>query len=934
MWLLLLLFVSVSYSAFPQSASALFKPFTSFQVIQTDHFDIIFPKESEETARLLASYADRVYAQVSSLLGIEVRGRIPVTFTPHTDLFNGYYMPLFNHIMLFDTPMDVEWTNFHNNLEKLFLHELTHAVSFNTRSPSFERYYRIFGSMYTPALLSAPLFMVEGVTVSFESFDGGGRANDPRTKQYLRQAVYENKFLTPFQASGVYDRQIRPNGYWYEYGGLFSAWLQQNYGMEKYSQLWKEMGTGLKISLFVYRSDFYSIFKKVYGVDFLNEWKNFSASFALDGVETNEYELSSKKYSYYSEREYFISGLTAGKNNLYFIESSEGKIGVYDTLTGKTKNFNTDSGIYDIDVSTDGKRMLLSGFRYIEDRAVAVVTEHKTDNGWKTGGNINGLGRARYFREGVIGISSVLHNNRIVYDKFNGESEVLFTGSETLMFSGPQVLDDERIVFIALREGKRELWLFNYVSKELFKIENNQDDNEYWAYMRDLNVSEGKIFFGYNSDDRMYKLGMIDLQAMQAVFSDRDFSGGVFKPVSAEGAVYYLATFVSRNSLMRFPETADSLSGNRVDLQLTKLDNQNYKVASEPPYTGSSKPYIGLRYMNPFRLWFPLPLIRVNADTFLRFDGVGLISLMQDPLDMNSIYFFAYADIYYKMAMIDQFVWQNASLGFPLMVNFFDKVMEESEDNIFRSTNVSLKGSISWRGDQWNNQVSFGGGYYRTAGYENGKGAYEWEEAESGFFIQAGFVFSYRELSLLFSGTNPVNSFNPRLDMVFSANVKTRFPLTLTLFGAYDKSGMNMHGISNLYGTTAIDEFVLKEYSQPSSLELSWLGGAEIGVGLFSFEIQNHLSHLYFNRFSGSLLLRNQIYDSGGHPDAEGIEINNLRLAQSLGLKLGLKISFFPFIKITPLSLEPFVLGTWNFSNSITGKGDLWHINFGLATSF
>jgi len=239
----------------------------------------------------------------------------------------------------------------------------------------------------------------------------------------------------------------------------------------------------------------------------------------------------------------------------------------------------------------------------------------------------------------------------------------------------PQALDDERIVFIAMREGKRELWLFNYVSKELFKIENNQDDNDPWAYMRDLNVSEGKIFFGYNSDDRMYKLGMIDLETMQAVFSGRDFSGGVLNPVSSGGTVYYLATFVSRNSLMRFPETADSISGNKIDLQLTKLDNQDYKVASGPPYTGPSKPYIGLRYMNPFKLWFPFPLIRLNVDTIIRFDGGGIFSMMQDPMDMNSISFWAFADIYYKMAMIDQFIWQNTNMGFPLRVNFSEKAL-------------------------------------------------------------------------------------------------------------------------------------------------------------------------------------------------------------------------------------------------------------------
>jgi len=936
------LFIFASVSAFAQSANAQFKPFTFFRVIQTDHFDIIFPKESEETARTLASYADRVYDQISSFLGIEVRGRIPVTITPHTDLFNGYYSPFFNHIMLFDTPMDVEWTNFYNNLQKLFLHELTHAVSFNSRSPFYDSRYRIFGALFTPALGNAPLFMIEGVTVSFESLDGGGRANDPRTKQYLRQAVHENKFLTPFQASGVYDRQIRPNGYYYEYGGLFSAWLQKNYGMEKYAELWKGIGTDDKFSFFVYRSDFFYIFKKVYGVDFLDEWKKFGESFALDDLETNENELSPKKYSYFSEREYFVRGLTARKNNLYFIETSEAKIGVYDTVTGKTKTFNADSGIYDIDVSSDGKRMLLSGYRYIEDRATAFVCEHKTKNGWKTGAAINGIGKARYFRDGVIGIRSVLHNNRIVFEKFDGTSETLFMGNETLMFSGPQALDDERIVFIAMREGKRELWLFNYVSKELFKIENTQDDNEYWTYMRDLNVSDGKIYFGYNSDDRMYKLAQIDLETMQAVFSGKDFSGGVFNPVSADGNVYYLATFVSRNSLMRFPETADSLSGNNINLRLTKLDNQNYKIASEPPYTGPSKPYIGLPYMNPFKFWFPFILPLMDEDYSWKIYCI-LISLMQDPLDMNSIIFLTNVNAYQKMAEVYQFQWQNTALGFPLTLSFTDYLVgsktladgyfTESKDDMRRITNVGLTAGINWAGDQWNNQISFGGGYYRTADYEIDKGAYEWEGTESGFFAQAGFFFSYRRASLQFSGASPVNSFDPRLDMVFRASTKTRFPLSLTLFGAYDENGMDTHGESNFFGKRIIDQFVLKEYKKTDGLELFWLGGGEISLGLFSLEIQKHLSHVYYNKFSGSLSVRNQIYDSGGLPDTEGIKINNLRLVQSLGLKMGMKISFL-LLKPIPVSLEPFVMGTWNFSNAITGKGRLWAVTIGLTGLF
>jgi len=525
-----------------------------------------------------------------------------------------------------------------------------------------------------------------------------------------------------------------------------------------------------------------------------------------------------------------------------------------------------------------------------------------------------------------------LHNNCIVYEKFNGESEVLFMGNEELMFSGPQALDNERIVFIAMREGKRELWLFNYVSRELFKIENTQDDNEYWTYMRDLNVSDGKIFFGYNSDDRMYKLAMIDLETMQAIFSGRDFSGGVFNPVSTDNSIYYLAAFVSRNSLMRFPELVDSLTGNWINLQLTKLDNKNYEAVSAPPYAGKSKPYIGLGFLNPFRLWFPWILIREKEDD-VSFDGYGIISIMADPIDENVILLMAYADIPYKMAMIEQLTWKNTGMGFPLTLDFSDKVMEKSEDNINRYTNISLSGGINWIVDQWNNQITLGGGYYRTAGFEEDKSAYEWEEKNSGFFITSGFNFSYRRLNLQFIGASPVDSFKPRIDMVLSVSTKTRFPLSFTLFGAYDESGMDLHGTSNIFGTMAIDDFVMKEYENIDELELFWLGGGEIAIGIFSFEIQKNLSHVYYNKIFGSLSVRNQIYDCDGNPDAEGIEINNLRLIQSLGLKISMKISFFPIIK-TPVSIEPYILGAWNFSNTITGNGSLWYFHFGINAAF
>jgi len=959
------------------------KPFTFFRVIATGHFDIIFPKESEPSARLLATYADNIYDQVSALLGIEVPSRIPVIFAPHMDMFNGYMNPIPRpHIVLFDTPMDLEWTNFADSLESLFLHELTHAVSLSSRSRFYRGLNRVFGTWASPTLINTPQFMVEGITVSFESLTGFGRANDPLIKQKLRQALYEEKFATPFQASGVYDFPGQ-NGIWYEYGGLFSAWLQQNYGMEKYAELWQAMGGDSGFSFFVYRSGYYRLFKKVYGIDFLDAWKTFSASLALDGLEENPQELLPKQYRFFSEKSRFIDGVAAGGNSVYAIDSGERKLRVYDTRTGKVRTRNIGAvAAYDLDVSADGANVLVSGYNLAGERYFAAVTEHGADTGWKTGRTIRGLYKARYFRDGVIGIRSELHNTCVVYEDFYGKHEVLFRGNEKLLFSGPQAVDDERIAFIAAREGIRELWLYNYVSRELFRVEDSTGgsetgNGEYWRYMRSLGVSEGKLFFSHNADDRMYKLAVIDMAAMEAVFSSKDFSGGVFNPVSVNGAVYYRGSFFSRDGLLRFPEATNALSGKRRALRLAPLHDpapegkpQNIvrsETARTEPHTADeslnivrgeseqtdqpgwtepsgsevwqTKPYITLRYMNPFQFWLPLPLLRF--DTNFSLDGAGLISVMVDPTDRNVIRLMAFADIAYRMAMVDSFSWQNTSMGFPLTLEFSDKVIA-SGDTPYRDTRGSLSGSLLWNMGRWFQDFSLGGLYACTADDNGGPSAYEWEETNNVFAIFTGFAFSNRQRRLYelfgtglyfgFRGISVVDSFEPRLDGIFSASVETRFPLRINFYGAYDQQGMNLHGVSRRYGEPLFAKTASTEYSDGAS-DLTWLAGGEAALGLFSFEIQRNLSHFYFNRFFGSLAIRSVLYDSKDNPDAEGIAIDNMRLAQSAVLKFNLVSSIIP-LKQVPFFIEPNIWGAWKFSNTITGKGFPWYASAGVEIRF
>ena len=963
--LLIILFVLII--SLPAEAQQLYKPFTSFNVIKTEYFDIVFPKESESSARILASYADNVYEQMSSLFGIEVPGRIPVTFTPHTDLFNGYYNPVpYPHIVLFDTPSDLEWTNFANNLEALFIHELAHAVSLNTRSPFFRVLRGIFGNWATPAAINAPAFMVEGVTISMESMTGFGRANDPLNKQKLRQAIHEDKFLTPFQASNVFDHPNQ-SGVYYSYGGLFSFWLIQNYGMEKYTELWQDMGKLTWFSFVVYRSGFYRIFKNVYDINFIDAWNAFSDSLELKDLEENTDVLFPGQPHFFTERKNTISAMAAREKSVYILDNTQRKIHIYDTQTGAIRSIKSDAvNLYDLDVSADGTTALVSGYHVTGDRYRAVVIEHKTDSGRKTGRTIRGLYKARYFRDGLIGIRSDLHKNLIVYEDFNGKQEILFRGAEELSFSGPQAVDDERFVFVVARNGVRELMLYNYVSGELFRIESSGTETQYWHYMRGLNVSEGKLFFSHNADDRMYKLASIDLDTMQASFNNRDFSGGVFYPVSADGTVYYSGAFFTGDDFLRFPETTDPQSETVVGINLVKTNKEDYGFSSvlhvaentpaaetsltPDPLLPASKPYFGISYMNPFQLWLPLPLLRLSTsdDNFnLSLDGGGLFSLMIDPTDRNIIIIFAYADIVYRMAMIENFTWQSTVAGFPMTLEFSDKVLIDSYDNPYRDTRVTLNGSINHYPGRWGYGLNIGGGYLRIADDRSeikSYNAYEWEERGSAFFMGCGFSVTNLQrrrnelfgngVSLSVKGISLIETFYPRIEGVFRASLEERFPLNLTLYGAYDDMGMNLRGVSRSYGQPIFDNAASKEYPPFGGQSYNWLAGGELSLGIFSIEIQNNLSHAYFNRFFGTLALRNVFYDSRGMEEAPGIELHDgIRLAQSLVLNLKLVSAFIP-IKAVPVFLEPHVWGAWRFSNTITGEGFHWAYGFGMSYQY
>jgi hypothetical protein len=932
-----------------------FKPFTSFRVLETRYFEIIFPESSWQTAERVAGFADPLYERVSALLGISLKRKVPVAITPYTDQFNSYMRSNpYPHILLFDTPTDPnDFATFENALESVFLHELTHAISLSSHSPLFQTLYDIFGGWYDLTQLTAPLFMVEGVSVAVESLDGFGRANDPLTKQTLRQAIIDNKFLTPFQASGVYD--YPPTGAWYEYGGLFSAWLIKQYGMEKYAELWQRMGGEYHFSLFFYNNGFFYSFKTVYGMAFLDAWQSFQDSLRLDGVADNSAGIV-------RGGEALISAVDAGSGKVFALDLIAGALVVFDPETGRSRHSAAiDTSSYKLDVSTDETRALVSSYSYTEDLATAIVTEYNTRNGWRTGRSWNELYQGQYFRDGVIGLTSTRHLNNLVFRPDNGNEEVLLMGNESLVFTSPCAVNDTWIAFIAAREGIRELCLYNYDTKMTYTISSGADDAERWRYMRFLQASEGHLLFGFNHDDRLYKLGDIDLRglgddpesdAFSVVFGTHDFSGGVSLPVRLGNEVYYRASFSTWDALARYPEAGDALSGVHAALLFTPWETTP-SPANIPAVCGTmtlpdTRRYNPLAYMNPFQFWLPLPLMSINAETGITYDGVGIMSQMMDPTDTNAITLEAYMNIRDLMGAFS-IQWTTLGFGFPLTFEASDNITKTKKIP-YRRTFAGIQAASSWG-------LRFGATVSLIAQDPlNSSNVYTWGYAEPIYTLTAGFDLNAlrRFRWQLFGNGVSLNTTArytlPQETFGVEGRLTTAFEplrLKLSLYSAWSKTanldlyGRSLNHENDYIGGSLFSDIASIEYSTKYISELSWLAGGEAELKLFSLDIQKSLGHLYYNRVYSTLAYRSVFYnaDETGFPAGKtppGIPLTppllpdaGYYLAQSLVLRLGMTVSSV-IITSMPFSLTPYLWCAWKFSAPQEWTDNLT-LGFGLS---
>lgn len=253
-------------------------------VVKTNHFEILFPKESAQTAHYIAEQADSLYEKAKSEAGLQKDFVMPIIISPDSSVLDVKYTNNpYNRIVIYDSVADetqFELVAGSSIMLSLLYREIFRAVSCSVRSPFNEFVYKfILGDYYQPiALINLPFSFSKAYS------DLSSQAvNDRYYQQLLIQAKIEGKFPTWFQAASI--RDIHPgNDLCYAASTGFAAYLMQSRGLDKYIEFWNECG---KLHPYLMNG----IFSKVYGDSISAVWKEFENSVPLPLELEQMYEL-------------------------------------------------------------------------------------------------------------------------------------------------------------------------------------------------------------------------------------------------------------------------------------------------------------------------------------------------------------------------------------------------------------------------------------------------------------------------------------------------------------------------------------------------------------------------------------------------------------------------------------------------------------------
>lgn len=702
--------------------------------LRTKYFDIIYPPQSKKSALLLYEHADAYAEEISALLNTQMKKkRIPVYLIANNQLLNAYFAIIpYNHIVLYDTGIfESELSNLKDNILMVFYHELTHAISLNIRSPFWQGMSAVFGDALSPNMLwSMPLSFIEGITVSFESNrDQQGRLNDPFIHHYFTQNKIEKK--SPLWQDAASPQQIYPYAKWsYLYGGAFSRYLQEKYGMENYAKLWHRGG---RIGLFK-DSTIRKKFEKTYNVTLDYAWQDFLSSLPVPKkITTNSNRIDKTK----KKEQKLYGAITSCGDNFIWTDFEKRAVFVQkkDSLKSKPKKlFDTDSLLHRLSCSQDGTLLLVSAMSSIASYPQNIVRIFDMQKKQFLQESYKSLRDADFVYDNtpqknpryIVGVRQKNQDIELVLiDRFSldnksekdnkskqdnksknkfgknkkeklHDEKILMNagaGESFAAFYNPSYADNGNIAFLAANGMQRKILFLNVFAKNSKVTALSLQDVEAMRYLQSTSTPQGWVLtFSFvpslaadNLGKHLYRLAKYNMQTKQLYLQQEDISGGVFSSTVYKNNIYYIAHFADTDALLKFPQDTGGKNISSIPIafvlpQATSLGVQDFSV--------QGKRYRSARWLVD-GLFLPFVAIPKNITKY-NYLAPAFLYATADPterfqLQLNPIKFYVkpfFADI-------------TANLAYVLQPNFMlDTILRDSIPNGFDSDSAYRKSGM------------------------------------------------------------------------------------------------------------------------------------------------------------------------------------------------------------------------------------------------
>lgn len=229
--------------------------YVEWRKIDTAHFEVIFPKEVEASAQIVAKILESSYPLVSKSLKVSPP-KISIILQSKTLDSNGFVTLAPRRSELFLTPSlepvmtNTEW------LTTLGIHEFRHVVQFEKINQGFTRvFYTLLGEIGHALGLafSTPPWFLEGDAVGIETaLTQGGRGRLPQFERDLKALSLNQDYKLDQLLFGSYNF-FTPNHY--VYGYFFTSFLREHLGEDYSTLIDRSARTAYGPLSFYYRAD-------------------------------------------------------------------------------------------------------------------------------------------------------------------------------------------------------------------------------------------------------------------------------------------------------------------------------------------------------------------------------------------------------------------------------------------------------------------------------------------------------------------------------------------------------------------------------------------------------------------------------------------------------------------------------------------------------